>query len=442
MNSENKFSHFVKFLKKEFFKKKILILGFGKEGRSSYNLLKKYLPDTELAIADKNQSLQNHPLLKDELSEKPFFGEEYLSAIAYSHVILKSPGIKIPEGLVSTSQQLTSQTDLFMRFYKNQVIGVTGTKGKSTTASLINHIIKRVGKKSILLGNIGTPCFDMTHKIENDNVVYELSAHQLEFVTVSPHIAVLLNIFPEHLDYFSSFNEYKIAKENIFRFQTSGDILIAHESLMNETLTGNSTCYYFGQNSKDDEKDLKIPLLGKHNYQNAQAAVFVAEQLGISRKNAISPLSDFQTLPHRLEYLGRFREIDFYNDSISTIPESAIAAVQALNHVDTIILGGFDRGLDYTQLISFFANSKVSNFIFLGKAGERMRLQLEEINKNNLQLFTIKTLEDALPVIIKFTKKGHICLLSPAASSYDQFHNFEHRGDLFKKMVFSLKADK
>lgn len=442
MHSESKLSLFVKFLKKEFFQKKILILGFGKEGRSSYNLLKKYLPETELIIADKNQSLQNHPLLTEEVSEKLFFGEEYLSAIGYSHIILKSPGIKIPEGLVPASQQLTSQTDLFMRFYKNQVIGVTGTKGKSTTASLINHIINGVGKKSILLGNIGTPCFDMAHEIENHNVVFELSAHQLEFVTVSPHIAVLLNIFPEHLDYFSSFNEYKTAKENIFRFQTLGDILIAHESLKKETQSGNATCFYFGHISKDDEKDLNIPLLGRHNYQNVQAAVLVAEQLGISRKDAIFSLSDFQSLPHRLEYIGRFRDVDFYNDSISTIPESAKAAVEALDRVDTIILGGFDRGLDYTQLISFLTDSKVRNFIFLGRAGERMRLQLEKTNKKNVQLFTIKTLEDALPVIIKHTKSGHICLLSPAASSYDQFHNFEHRGDLFKKMVSSLKAVK
>jgi len=441
MHPENKFDHFITFLKNEFYQKKILILGFGKEGRSSYSLLKEYLPETELIIADKNQSLQSLPLLMEENPENLFFGEDYFSAIKHAKVILKSPGIKVPEGFVSASQQLTSQTDLFMRFYKNQVIGVTGTKGKSTTATLINHIFQRVGKKSVLLGNIGTPCFEMAHKIESDIVVFELSAHQLEFVTVSPHIAVLLNVFPEHLDYFDSFIEYKNSKENIFRFQTSDDILITHESLRNETQGVMAKSFYFGHESIIYE-DLKIPLVGKHNYLNVQAAILVAEQFGISKKDALFSLTDFQSLPHRLEYLGRFRDIDFYNDSISTIPESAKAAVEALNRVDTIILGGFDRGLDYTQLILFLSGSNVSNFIFLGKAGDRMRTLLEKTRKNNSQLFTIRNLEDALPIIIKYTKSGHICLLSPAASSYDQFHNFEHRGDLFKKLIHSLKAGK
>lgn len=442
MRSGSKFNSFIDFLREEFFQKKVLILGFGKEGQSSFRLLSKNLPEVSLLIADGNDTLFDLPILKNVNSKTLFFGDEYLKAIQQADIVIKSPGVKLNSLADSRQKQLTSQSDLFLRFYRSQVVGVTGTKGKSTTVSLIHHILAKAGKQSILLGNIGLPCFDKVSEIDDKTViVFEFSAHQLEFVTASPHIAVMLTVFPEHLDYFESFEAYQNAKTNIFKYQTHRDILIAHKSFKQSSVKISSKCFYFGSEKNNVAGNFEIPLLGKHNIQNIEAALLTVEQLNIPRGEAINSLKDFKSLPHRLEFVGNVKKIDFYNDSISTIPESAIAAVEALKRVDTLILGGFDRGLDYTGLVSFLNSSAISNFIFLGKAGMKIKNQLEILSGKGTNLYKVESLEDAFPIIVKKTKPGFICLLSPAASSYDQFHNFEHRGDTFRNLVNKLMTD-
>jgi UDP-N-acetylmuramoylalanine--D-glutamate ligase len=439
MQPGNKLDSFVSFLREAFFQKTVLILGFGKEGQSTFRLLSKYLPEVNLLIADGNEKLTDLPILNDRNSSTLFFGDGYLDAIQQAEIVIKSPGVKLSASAESGQKHFTSQSDLFLKFYKGQVIGVTGTKGKSTTVSLIQHILTKAGKKSILLGNIGLPCFDKVPEIDETSiVVFEFSAHQLEFVTVSPHIAVLLNIFPEHLDYFNGVEAYRSAKMNIFKFQTEQDVLIVHQSLKHSLGKIKPKCLFFDAELKGLGGKLEIPLMGSHNVQNVVAAVMAAQQFGVTQREALKSLKDFKSLPHRLEFVGNFRGIDFYNDSISTIPESAIAAVKALKRVDTLILGGFDRGLDYSKLVSFLADSAISNYIFLGKAGEKIKKQMEQCKNNSVKLVSVTSLEDAFPVIVNNTKPGFVCLLSPAASSYDQFHNFEHRGDTYKSLAKSL----
>ena len=412
--------------------KSVLILGFGQEGRSTFRFLSKYFPDRLIGIADQNTKIA------DENIRAPLhLGKDYLQSVEDYDIVMKSPGISldgVPENL---RIKITSQTDLFLRAYGSQTIGVTGTKGKSTTASLIHHLLKKTGRKTLLMGNIGLPAFDFLENITPaDLIVYELSAHQLEWVHSSPHIAVLLNLFPEHLDFFGTFEKYRKAKLNIFRFQQPGDYAFCGEELPEfagvcETVSRIKDV--FGNHLHPQELLQRAGLRGEHNLKNILMALGVLHRLGTPLAALPDALAGFNALPHRLEYVGKFSGIDFYNDSISTVPQSTMAAVKSVDHVDTLILGGFDRGLDYTKLVDFLMETDIRYFFFLGKAGERM-WQLFRAHGSSKKLIPVNDLSEiffhlqALPDV-------SCCLLSPAAASYDQFHNFEHRGDLFKKLA-------
>ncbi len=413
-------------------RKSVLILGFGKEGHSTFSFLAKYFPECKVGIADQNTRIA------DEGIKVPLYlGKDYLQAINDYDLIIKSPGIVLRDIPESTKEKITSQTDLFLREFGRQTIGITGTKGKSTTASLIYHLLKSTGRSTLLMGNIGLPAFDFLKKIRKDDLmVYELSAHQLEFVHSSPHIAVLLNLFPEHLDYFRTFERYKQAKLNIFRFQQPDDCAFCGEEIPEftgacETISGTEDT--FGKNLRPQELLQRAGLKGEHNLKNILLAFRVLLRLGIPLEDLPRALSGFHALPHRLEYVGKFGGIDFYNDSISTVPQSTIAAVRSIAHVDTLILGGFDRRLDYSGLVDFLSETDIKHFFFLGKAGERM-LKLFDARDNNKNLYPVV---DLIAVFHQLQKLPHVssCLLSPAAASYDQFHNFEHRGDIFKKLA-------
>ena len=417
---------------------KVLLLGFGKEGRSTYDFLRKHFPDLLLGIADQDTKLIKDGKLTGDRMLEIFTGDNYLSSLSNFDIIIKSPGVVIKNINSTISDKITSQTDLFLQCYSKQIIGITGTKGKSTTSSLIKHFIEADNKEALLVGNIGVPAFDMVATIKkNTIIVYELSAHQLEYLKKSPHIAVLLNVFPEHLDYFNSFDDYKKAKFNICRFQDKNDYLIIHESLIDE-LSGKNQASNIIKISDNVTKHnyKKPPLLGKHNLININAAILAVAEAGVDIETAINSLNTFKSLPHRLENIGEYKGIRFINDSISTIPQSTIAAVKALGDVDTLILGGWDRGLDYTKLVKFLITSEISNYIFLGKAGNRM-FDLFKTNSDK-NLFKVNSIEDAFEIIVEKTAKGSSCLLSPAAASYDQFHNFEHRGDVFHTLALKL----
>jgi len=446
----------IDFLKQRLKNKKVLILGFGREGQSTFKLLDSSMPELFVGIADSNTEIVKSALLKGFEAGRLHLGENYLEAIGDYDFIIKSPGVNLGGFNESHGTEISSQTNLFIEHYHKQIIGVSGTKGKSTTSSLIHFLLERSDHKSVLLGNIGSPAFDSIGEIDDETrIVFELSAHQLEFVKFSPKIAVLLNVFPEHLDYFQGFEKYKNAKLNICKFQTTEDVLISPSELSNEIKTlSRKLCFGFEDNcdSFSDEERLvfkkrtgetevlntnEIALRGRHNHLNVMAAVLAVKEAGIGFEKSLPFVSAFSGLPHRLEYVGEFVGIKFYNDSISTIPQSAIEAVKALDSVDTLILGGFDRGLDYSELIEFLRVNPLRNLMFLGKAGSVM-LELLKETKISSRLIELTDLGEAFKIIPEITAKGGICLLSPAAASYDQFKNFEHRGDLFKKLAREL----
>ena len=449
----------------DFFKgKKIVIVGFGREGVSSYRFIRKYYPNLPLTIADKSPNI-NTDGLGDDKHLRLIAGEEYDKNLNQFDIILKSPGVNLNQiNYFIPREKFCSQAELFLMAYGSNVIGVTGTKGKSTTASLIFHILSNTVGNTVLAGNIGIPFFDIIEQINDDTtIVAELSAHQLEYSDHSPHVAILLNLFQEHLDHFNTFNNYQLAKLNITEHQQDDDIFIYNyddryiPSLIEShklqrrfvPFSSQSTLLDGAFSTKTEIVLVKnktqygsIPVEGRanipgaHNNNNIMAAVLACKTRGISNEDLIAQIATFKGLEHRLELVGTYKEITFYNDSISTIPEAAIAALKTIKRVDTLIIGGFDRGIDYSPLIDFLAENPVPNIAFVGKVGERI---LAEWKAAQIPLPTHFIVENNYEKIVKFayqyTESGHSCLLSPAAASYDQFKDFTVRGNTFKELV-------
>ena len=403
--------------------KRILILGFGREGRSSLRFLQKYLPDAKVAVADKN-----------EMDGVKHFGNQYLEAMYDYDIVIKTPGISLKD-FDTRGVEITSQTDLFLSQFHAQTIGISGTKGKSTTTSLIYHLLKSSGRDAILTGNIGIPCFDIMEEIKPDSiVVYELSAHQLEYVHNSPRVGVLLNVFEEHFDHFGTFERYKSAKLNLLRFMGEDDTAVIHDSLLSDTLDLFVNSKVFSLFDFDDEIDrTALPLKGEHNYLNVKAALLACDTYGFDYREFIPYFYTFKPLEHRLEPVGTFGGVTFFNDSISTIPQAAISACEALQRVDFLLLGGFDRGIDYQPLAEYLKAHTVPHLLFTGKAGERMMQLLDGILASSMAFYS--SMEEAFGYISNHAKQGDVCLLSPAASSYDQYKNFEERGAKFKQLA-------
>ena len=432
--------------------KRILILGFGREGKSTLSFLNKYLPNADVAVADKN-----------EMEAVQYFGTGYLEAMYDYDIVIKTPGISLKD-FNTKGVEITSQTDLFLSQFHAQTIGITGTKGKSTTTSLIYHLLKSSGRDAILTGNIGIPCFDIMEDIKPDSiVVYELSAHQLEYVHNSPRVGVLLNIFEEHLDHFGTMARYVEAKLNIMRYMGEDDTAVIHETLMEEAWRLFVNNIVFSLFDIDDLVDRSaLPLIGEHNLLNVKAALLACYAYGVDIMELIPHLYTFKPLEHRLEPVGTFGGMTFVNDSISTIPQAAISACQALGRVDFLLLGGFDRGIDYQPLADYLKAHPVPHLLFTGKAGERMMQLIAEVPEpvvaehsrsvegptqkvkvpepvEGPTLYYYSTMEDAFTYMTTHAKPGNLCLLSPAASSYDQYKNFEERGAKFKALAASFK---
>jgi UDP-N-acetylmuramoylalanine--D-glutamate ligase len=450
---------------REFFsEKKILILGFGVEGRSTYRLLRRFLPEKIIWIADSDISIGELELIKNDKHLSFYLGDDYLKHLEDFEMIIKTPGISLKNMPETDFSKFTSHTELFFRFFREQIIGVTGTKGKSTTSSLIHHIINSWSHNSLLVGNIGKPPFDMIDQIDEKTViVYELSSHQLEQTNISPKVAILLNLFQEHLDHYESFEKYQEAKFKITMFQKPEDYFIYHgdDKLILKWIetTGIVRNFYpfslynagnkgFGlqegnivPGNAKDKALLPVAeitnLKGDHNLLNILAAMdAVVLMLDIiPLKDIIAPILTFKPLEHRLEYVGKFNGVEFYNDSISTIPEATIAAVKALKNVDTIILGGFDRGIFYDDLVDYLENSNVRNLIFIGDAGIRMNDIFTKKKYYDKNLVIADNFEMAVTKAKNITGNNKICLLSPAAASYGMFKNFAERGSVYKNLV-------
>lgn len=406
--------------REELANKKILIVGLGLEGEASVRFLRTYVPSAHVETADQ----------KD--------GPDYLDAQGDYDLAIKSPGV--PSRLIRIPY--TTATNIFFANTKGTVIGVTGTKGKSTTSSLIYDIVKAAGKQGHLCGNIGRPLLDELRIGDDEQDIYvtELSSYQLDDVRFSPHIAVFLNIFPEHMNYHGSIQNYVAAKKHIIKFSTAEDYFVYNQA--------NPQLVAFAKESKAKPvpfvetlpfPDTDIPLLGAHNKDNVRAAVTVGAILNIPEETMRSAVKRFKPLPHRLQHVGIYKGIAFYDDAISTTPESTIVAIQSLPPIGTILVGGLDRGYDFDRLADVILQHDIKNVIYFPDTGKSIAAMLKK-KSDSIALFPAEDMDTAVKLSYEHTPKGMACLLSCASPSYSLWKNFEEKGDLFQQFVRKYAA--
>ncbi len=390
-----------------------LIVGYGNEGKVTKKYLNDKYPKLKIGIADSKQ------------------GKDYLDKQKDYEFVIKTPGIPKEKMIIP----YTTATNIFLSQINNLTIGITGTKGKSTTASLIHHILSTAGKKVRLLGNIGNPMLEVLLKpIDPDEIfVLELSSYQLDDIEHSPNIAVALNLYSDHMTYHGGVDNYHEAKKNIIRYQKQSDYFVYNskfaglKSWANQSV-GKAVIYDKGG------ENYKTSLLGKHNQENILASVKVAKILGISDTVIKKAIKTFRPLAHRLEFVGEYRKIKFYDDAISTTPESTIMAIKSLSRIGTIFLGGEDRGYDFRQLEGIIIKSEIRNVVLFPESGKRMFKA-----KNKLNILRTESMAKAVEFAFENTKPGEICLLSTASPSYSLWKNFEEKGNQFQSVVKKLK---
>ncbi len=430
---------------KPFFEgRRAVILGFGREGRVWLDILTKLGCCAEIAIADMNEVKAEGVTL--------LCGEDYLDRAKEYDVILQSPGVIIKDKLTAEEKaKILTQTELLLRLKPCRVIGVTGTKGKSTTSSLIHHFLRANGIPTMLIGNIGVPPLERFEEMTEDTVaVCELSCHQLEFAKHSPDIAVLLNVFPEHLDHYTGFDAYKGAKENIYLHQQAGDTAIINADIAPLKTAAELMTASFGGDGDicTDGGDIRLcgrvisaemiqtKLLGKHNIYNIAVALAAAEKAGADIDRCLAALPDFNGLEHRLERFATIGGVEYINDSICTIPEAAIAAVEAVGGCDVLIIGGMDRKIPYDKLIDFLNTGAVKNVILLPDSGWKIAKELDTD-----RIGVVKAIDMADAVKLAHGRAKSRVVLSPAAASYGFYKNFEERGKHFKELVNGLEDE-
>ena len=430
--------------------KKIAVIGEGIEGVSSASYLKKHGAD--VTVLDKKQ------------------GVNYLDGLGKYDLIVRSPGVKLTtiQNSINNKQKpiITSQTKLFFDLCPCPVIGVTGTKGKGTTSSLIYEMLKKQGHDAYLGGNIGEPPLNFLDKLNPQSiVVLELSSFQLLDLEKSPHIAIMLMTTSEHLDYHNSTEEYVDAKRNILRFQNSTDFAIVNRDYpaSNESDIHTKGRVFYVSTERDgyegcfikdnavfiklDGKEEKIIdaseilLPGKHNLENVGAAVVTAILAGVSKENIVSVLKTFKGLEHRLELVATVNGVRYYDDSFSTTPETAIAAIESFKVPEILILGGSSKNSNFEELGQVISRAEnIRAIIGIGIEWERIKAQLIIHNSEFIIVEGADNMEKIVKAASKIALPGDVVLLTPACASFDMFKNYKDRGEQFKNEVFKLKS--
>lgn len=413
--------------------KRILILGYGREGKSTLKTLLKVSGYKSITVADSRD-------VSMELPEGIMLitGEEYLLHINEYDLCFKSPGIVLPKDTSEYTSEITSETEVFIRAYRNKVIGITGTKGKSTTSSLLNHVLKSAGRPVLFAGNIGIPVFEIAGEVKDDSViVLELSCHQLEYAKTAPHVAVLLNVYEDHLDHYGTREKYARAKYNIFLNQEPCDYLYTTKATMDEAPKAPSkVCLMDLSLAPIDsfEDEPAISLRGNHNLLNATFVYEIVSKMGVSKNEFIEALKTFETLPHRLQFVCNKDGVDYYDDSISTTVKSTISAVESIKNASILLVGGMERNIEYEELCDYCLNSKLKYVICMYESGKRFYSMCEKkgFSGKTPKFILCEDLNDAMENAKRIAVSGDACLLSPAAASYGYFKNFEERGDAFQ----------
>jgi len=421
--------------------KKIAILWFGREGISTLAFLRKNeIPDINITILDEKQ------VQVENFWWHIFTGKKVFSRLWEYDIIFKSPGISsfLPE-IRKNADKITSQTKFFYENYRGKIISVTQTKGKSTTATLTYELLKNAGYHVLLAGNIGKPILDeIDFQNPYDFIVYELSSYMLHDLWDShkSFISVLGNIYNDHIDRHENFENYMNAKKSILR--NAQNILLGIPVIQYIDLEKYDNIRIFWGGEKCDishnEKAFcidgrNIPaspkLIGKHNWDNMCGVLWVAQILGIPEEIFQKTVENLAPLAHRMQNIGIFQGITFIDDAISTTPESTIAALETFPDVETIFLGGSDRGYDFSELCEKIDISNIKNIVFFPENGEVIQKGLTK----KYHILETDDMQKAVEFAFRYTKKEKICLLSTASPSYSVWKNFEEKGNLFQKYV-------
>ena len=428
--------------------KKLAILGFGREGQAVFKFIKKdrEFRDFDIFILDKNKNI------KVPKGAKSILGENYLENLEKFDIVFRSPGIPYNleqiQKAVTKSVVFKSATSLFFERAKGQVIGITGTKGKGTTSTLLYKILKNCGYDAYLAGNIGKPAIEILKNLKKKSIsILELSSFQLQDLKVSPHLALVLNIFPDHQDSHKDFKEYLESKLNIARFQKPGDKLFFFEDSdlkFNKLGRGKKMPIKMeGTFFSDTEKNLKIP--GEHNLRNAYAAATLALFLKCPKYAVIKTIQNFKGIEHRLEFVKNAKGIKFYNDSASTNPQTTVAAIKAFKEPKVLIAGGKDKNLDYGEWVKTMRENDVRAVILFGENKDKIRKELGTSNQEPV-VKEVDNLEEAIKHAYEFSKSAIsnlkseiVVLFSPGSASFDMFKDYAERGKAFKKLVLKLK---
>ncbi len=459
--------------------KSIAIVGFGQEGQAVAEYLHKLqisfaIFDSRLESEINNDAVQ---ILQKFQTKLISFTKANLENLSAAEIIFRSPGVPIKHPLLLDCQAkgsiITSQTEYFFQNFSGHIIGVTGTKGKGTTSSLIYELLLqglpnlKDNNNIFLTGNIGKvqPLQFLDETSEDTVVVYELSSFQLHELQQSPKTAVVLMVTQDHLDHHKDLQEYHEAKSSIAKFQKAEDIVVYNHDYEPTTkigeaspaqkwcITSKSSEVEQGVAIKDSAlnvfEDSKVIesydcsnrlLRGQHNMENIAAAVLAVKQFNLSREKIIETINSFNGLEHRLEFAGQQDGITFINDSIATLPESTLVALKAFSEPTILILGGSDKGLNFenfTKEINSFSNLKA--ILFFGETGRSLQKMIfsDGISRANnfMDLGHETNLHAAMKKIKSVTESGDVVLLSPAAASFDQFKNYKERGQIFKDLV-------
>jgi UDP-N-acetylmuramoylalanine--D-glutamate ligase len=444
---------------------KIAIAGYGAEGESNYRYWNT--PDNQVVIIDEHEPARTVPV-----DASVIVGEDAYARLEGYDLVIRTAGLA-PRKII-TDGKIWSATNEFFARCPAPIIGVTGSKGKGTTSSLIANILRAAGRTVHLVGNIGVPALDTLAQITADDVVvYELSSFQLWDLEKSPHIAVVLMIEPDHLDVHADMDDYIEAKSNIRRYQTCDDICLYHPT--NEFSrriatvdTGiysaesvselNDTIARYGIRDDDQvyvENDAfmvsgiricstdALQLPGEHNIENACAAISAVLALNSVTSEAVeSGLRAFSGLPHRLKLVRSVAGVGYYDDSIATTPGSAIAAIHAFSEPKVLILGGSDKGADYNQLVGEIVKSdSVRAVVAVGKTGESIAALLrEQAPGPAVDYVASSEMRDFVHAAAAKAQPGDVVILSPASASFDMFKSYSDRGDQFVDAVVLLEG--
>lgn len=441
---------------------KVLVLGLGRSGVSAAEYLAKRgakVMLSEYSEGDEAKKAQAERLRG--LGVEVETGGHSESAFSFANTVVVSPGIapsnEVIQKLEEAGKELISDVELAFRETKIPFIGITGTNGKSTTCALVSHILTKSGFKAPACGNFGVPILDELEK-QPDYLVVEVSSYQLHYCKdLAPQVGVWLNLTPDHIDWHGNLEKYTEAKQKLFAKQDSDKFAVLNEDdPIVKDFQPNAQIFPFSVQSELDnyavqgaflqdgflmyridgrtrvlchQEDLKI--IGRHNLENALAAVSVAAVLGIESDKIVDGLKSFPGLEHRLEYISSINGVKFYNDSKATNPNSTIKALEAFGSQKIVLIaGGKDKHTSLADMVEC-VKRHASDVILLGEAKQRFQRAFTEAGYRNVHM--TGSLEEALNFAVTLGR-GPV-VLSPACASFDMFKDFEERGRVFKNLV-------